>query len=208
MSTKITDAGSKLPPPSYRRKPLPPIEFLEECFEYNPDTGLLKWRVRPEHHFPDKPAEFLRWNNRFAGTPVGTKNPTIRGDHARLQFDLLYQGKRCVIANHIVIFALMKVDVPCHLEVDHINGDGWDNRWANLRLASRQDNCRNRRKRRGHCENMPKGVFSTGVSFRAKIGIAPRKYLNSPLFTSPEEAQGWYLEMAQKCHGVFTCSRV
>jgi hypothetical protein len=198
-------AADKLPPASFRRKQLPPKEFLQECFEYFPKTGELRWKNRPIHHF-SRMKEFLRWNSRYAGTLVGNKNPTKQGRHARLQFDLQFAGKRHLIANHNVIFALMNVDVPAHLEVDHINGDGWDNRWENLRLSTRQENCRNRCGK-SRKEKLPKGVLRRGSKFFGCIGIDRKTYINSPLFTTPEQAQGWYEEMAQKHHGDFYCAR-
>ena len=109
-------AEKKLPPPSFRRKQLPPRSFLLECFEYFPDSGELRWKKRPLEHFPGKPGEFTRWNNRYAGTIVGNKSFTAQGRHARLQFDLQFNGKRYLASNHIVIFALMDVDVPPHLD--------------------------------------------------------------------------------------------
>ncbi len=43
-------------------------------------------------------------------------------------------------------------------EVDHINFDGLDNRSANLRVCSRQQNLQNRRKKRGKWSSSFKGV--------------------------------------------------
>jgi hypothetical protein len=46
--------------------PLPSLEYLQECFEYNRDTGELFWKVRPLHHFIDDRA-WKSCNTRYAG---------------------------------------------------------------------------------------------------------------------------------------------
>ena len=47
--------------------PLPPLEFLRECFDYDPETGAFRWRRRPARHFSD-PDTAQQWNARYAGT--------------------------------------------------------------------------------------------------------------------------------------------
>lgn len=201
-----TAAEIKIAPPSFRRKALPPREFLKECLDYNPETGILKWKERPLEHFTKQRHQRI-WNKRYAGTVAGNGQFTRQGRHARMQFDMQYSGRRHLIANHIAIWEMVHGQIPQHLEVDHINGDAWDNRLCNLRLATRQDNCRNRKARDGRKNQLPKGVFTKKGKFYGCIGVSQKTYINSPPFTTPEEARGWYQEMAQKYHGDFFCAR-
>ena len=55
--------------------------------------------------------------------------------------------------------------------IDHINHDGLDNRRANLRVATRQQNTWNKRKQRGNCSSQYKGVtwFKRAGKWQARI---------------------------------------
>lgn len=36
-----------------KRNTLPSVEYLLQCFVYDPDTGVLVWKDRPQGHFRD-----------------------------------------------------------------------------------------------------------------------------------------------------------
>lgn len=86
---------------------------------------------------------------------------------------------------------------------DHVNGDRLDNRRENLRLASKLQNCQNRRK---NVDNQSgyKGVGfekSTG-KWRARIRVNRiAKRLGS--FDTPEQAYEAYCAAAREYHGEF-----
>ena len=45
-------------------------EYVRECLDYEPDTGLLKWKKRPVEHFKNKRSCNI-WNTRYAGKNAG-----------------------------------------------------------------------------------------------------------------------------------------
>jgi hypothetical protein len=86
-------------------------------------------------------------------------------------------------------------------EVDHINGDPFDNRRSNLRLCTHAQNVANRRKFTG-CSSGFKGVIRHGNRWRSVIhcnGI--RKDIGS--FATQEEAARAYDKFARQMHGEF-----
>lgn len=130
-------------------------EYLKECFDYNPDTGELIWKVRPRRHFKTD-AAFKSANARFAGRRAGTKANTS-GRYFTLHVGI--NDKKYL--NHRVIWAMIYGDVP--QEIDHVNHDATDNRLCNLRLANPKINAKNK--------SMQKNSVSghLGVNFYKRI---------------------------------------
>lgn len=58
------------------KKLYPTAEFIRQILDYEPDTGLLKWRARTPAIFQvvtDAPEKACStWNTKHAGKPVGT----------------------------------------------------------------------------------------------------------------------------------------
>ena len=92
-----------------------------------------------------------------------------------------------------------------NLDTDHINGDGLDNRKENLRVATRLENSRNRRKHpcKVNSSHPYKGITAVnGRYWSARIRInGDRIYLGC--FSTPEEASKSYEEAAKKYFGEF-----
>ncbi len=92
------------------------------------------------------------------------------------------------------------MDAPDELQVDHINGDGLDNRRCNLRLATRTQNVWN-------CQRSRPASTFVGVSkkrrkFRAMAYIDGRaKHLG--YFATAEQAAMRYDEVVREIRGAF-----
>ena len=115
-------------------KPLPSQDVLRQLFRYEPDTGRLVWLVRDESTIPDDRAR-LTWNKRFAGKEAFSINPHT-GYRVGGIFSSIYPA-------HRVIWKWMTGDLPT--EVDHIDGNGSNNMWSNLRSVSHSQNARNQK---------------------------------------------------------------
>jgi HNH endonuclease len=169
-------------------KLLPSQEYLRECFDYDPETGVLAWKRRPREHFPTYKA-WARWNTCFANKPAGHYND---------------RGYRCVhIANilyftHRVIFKWMTGKEPPKT-LDHINGNPGDNRWANLRPATSTQQSWNMNVRRDSASGF-RGVRRTrNGRYEA---YADRRSLGT--FDSAEEASAAYIAAVRQERGDFT----
>ena len=107
-------------------------------------------------------------------------------------------GKRKVIRMHRAILS-----PPDDKEVDHINGDGLDNRLANLRIVSREQNQRNSKRRSDNTSGF-KGVSLHGKSgkWQARIRI-DGKQKSLGIFRTKEEAHKAYCDASKKYHGEY-----
>jgi hypothetical protein len=90
------------------------------------------------------------------------------------------------------------------LDIDHINGDGLDNRRSNLRLATRSQNMMNAKTVATNSSGY-RGVSwqKSKRKWRATICVSGRKtYLGD--FKDIEEANAAYVSASLRLHGVFS----
>lgn len=107
-------------------------------------------------------------------------------------------GKQSAIVLHRVV-----VSAPDGMHVDHIDGDGLNNRRANLRLATNAENCRNARLSKASTSGF-KGVSWSKAHCKWQAQIAPpggRKHLG--YFECPEAAHAVYAKAAVQFFGQF-----
>lgn len=105
-------------------------------------------------------------------------------------------GGKLVRMHHVLLG-----DIPEGFVVDHINGDGLDNRRSNLRVCLPEENARNRRKTR-LAKGRFKGVVECASGWFAKIeadGVVHR----SEVFVTDERAAREYDRMARRFHREF-----
>ena len=118
-------------------RPLPSQEYLRGLFDYDEQTGHLTWRRRDDID--------LGFNGRFAGKRAGSRGQ--RGWQVTID--------RENFVGHRIIWKWVHGTEPSS-EIDHINGDPYDNRLTNLRAADRWLNAKNRGPTVGR--ELPKGV--------------------------------------------------
>jgi len=179
-------------------KPLPSLEYLNQCFVYDEVNGGLIWKIRSSNHYPsgiNQMAITTKFNTRFAGKPAGSVN--INGYR-----NVYIKGGEYKV--HRIVWAMCNnKNIPDGFDVDHIDGDKTNNRADNLRLATTLQNQGNAKKRRDNTTGF-KGVsiIIQNNKYRARININGKsKYLGE--YFTPEEAHAAYLAAAEKHFGKF-----
>lgn len=114
---------------------LPTKEYLEECFTYDPETGLLYWKRRPRNHFKFE-RDFNGWNTKYSGKVA--LNMLTKAGYLKGTLDGIK------VYTHRVIWKLCRGTEP--EEVLHENGNKSDNRICKLSGATHAENMRDQKK--------------------------------------------------------------
>lgn len=144
-------------------------------FDYCQDTGLLTWRVRPA-------------NSVKLGDVAGSKN-----NEGYMSAEI----KGVAYKIHRLVWLWMTGAWPESC-IDHVNGDRSDNRWANLRLATRSQNGQNR-KLNANNKSGYIGVYPFFGKWRAQIAIKGKQiYIGT--FDTVEDAAKAYAQKKRELH--------
>lgn len=163
-------------------KPLPPLNYLNECFTLDPDVPSgLRWRNRPLSHFKNAHRR-NNWNAHYSGKMAGTLCSTRR--YLQIRID----GLRYM--THRVVFALAHMKLPpASLRIDHVDGNPLNNNPNNLRLATNAENLQNRTglELRNSSGVTGVGFHNAGRKWYAQIRVNG-KTIHLGLFDAFEEA--------------------
>ena len=107
-------------------------ERANDVLRYDPNTGELRW-------------------NKTLSNCNGIGNIAGGISKSERRVSLSVDGKK--MRSHSVIWLMMTGQWA--QEIDHINGDGTDNRWCNLREVTHAENMRNRKV----CTNNKSGIM-------------------------------------------------
>lgn len=139
---------------------------LKKLIHYNPDTGRFFWLERPVSDFTSGKHSAThiaaRWNSKFAGKPAGAlrKSKDRNTDYMRLNIN----GKFYYL--HRLAWLYVTGSWPC--QIDHINGDGLDNRFANLREVDNSVNHTNMPLQSNNVHGLP-GLTETPWGWAVRI---------------------------------------
>lgn len=109
--------------------------------------------------------------------------------------------KRCIYLHRAIL------SEASNMQVDHISGDGLDNRRSNLRLVTPSQNQRNQRISKANKTGF-KGVYATpcGRKWRATIKVSG-KSIGLGTYSSPERAHQAYIAASARLHGEYGRTR-
>jgi len=136
-----------------------------------------------------------------SGKPVGrTPKRRAHADKPRSFLYKLINGKKRTVDVSRVVWILHHGPIPPGMFIDHKNRIPMDNRIENLRLATREENSKNKSSSKPF-----KGVTRSGTyKFAAQIRHNGWKILG-PSRSTIEEAAKDYDGMADYLHGEFAC---
>ena len=164
--------------PMSQFKPLPPIQELQQAFDYDPATGIFRNKYRRARRAKQNEVTGVR---KFKKTGQAHK------------IELTHRSRR--LGAHRVAWYLMTGYDPMARDVDHKDRNPFNNTFSNLRLATQRQNQSNR---------VNKGCYPLANGrFRARIHI-DGKMVDIGYYDTAAEATAAYRSKHIEVHGSFS----
>lgn len=168
---------------------LPSQNYLRECFAYDPQNGVLRWRPRPRRHFRSDRI-WKMWSTVNAHRVCGS--PGTRG-YLHVTLD-----QRSLSVRRIIWKMQTGEEHPTIVHLDHLNAD---NRWDRLRGATIAEATRFMR---GHADRKYpgalKGAYRHSSGWLSFIGEnGKQRYIG--LFKTEKAAHEAYCVEARRVFG-------
>ena len=172
----------------YRRvnlemKALPRTSLLRKKLQYFPDTGVILWLDAPKS---GRPKNGSVWGSVTSNVSSNSTKTYVMG---KLGGTAYYA--------HRLIWRYMTGDDPGKMMIDHIDGNGQNNRWENLRLVTRGQNIANQN-RQSPRKSPFKGVYKQKNRWKAQARRDGVLHTAPGSWETPEEAKCAYDELITK----------
>lgn len=160
---------------------LPSVERVREVLDYDPESGVFRWKVRP--------------SNRVRVGEIAGCVEQVGG------YRLISVDGKLIKAARLAWFYMHGEWPPMH--VDHENLIRDDDRIRNIRPCTRSENQRNRSRQSNNTSGYKGVTWHRGLrKWAAQINVRGRKkFLGS--FLTPSAAAKAYDEAAKVMHGTF-----
>jgi hypothetical protein len=112
--------------------------ILKELLHYNPDTGIFTWKHRDQKWFKTY-RSFCSGNARYAEKVAGV---SVLSREGKRYIHIMALGKDYLA--HRIAWVYISGEWP-EDEIDHIDGNGENNKLINIRSVSRLENNKNKR---------------------------------------------------------------
>lgn len=156
---------------------------LKSILEYNPNTGIFVWKIS-------------------SGT---AKRGTVAGyDTQHGYFAISYKGKKYLSHRLAWLYMTGRFPKDC---IDHINGNGHDNRFSNLREATFSQNQLNRKLSKSNKSGLTGASWNSSHKKWCAFIRIEGKNKNLGSFNSAEEAHHAYVMAKLEVHNIQHPSR-